>query len=133
MNFKNNKMISIKGDASFRKFYRKKTKKGSSIIVNAKLEKKKNLINYDSINKILIKKKISAPKLISENYSKNFIEVEDFGNKTVFDIIKKVNTNKLIIYKKILLILIKLQKIKLKKIKNFRKKIYKVPDYSKKL
>ncbi len=90
MNFKNNKIMSIKGDASFRKFYRKKTKKGSSIIVYAKFEKKKNLLNYDSINKILIKKNISAPKLISENYSKNFIEVEDFGNKTVFDIIKKV-------------------------------------------
>jgi len=133
MNFKNNKIMSIKGDASFRKFYRKKTKKGSSIIVYAKFEKKKNLLNYDSINKILIKKNISAPKLISENYSKNFIEVEDFGNKTVFDIIKKVNTNKLIIYKKILLILIKLQKIKLRKIKNFRKKVYKVPNYSKKL
>ena len=133
MNLKNNEIISIQGDASFRKFYRKKTKKGSSIIVYAKHEKKRNLLNYDSINKILIKKKISAPKLISENYSKNFIEVEDFGNKTVFDIIKKINTNKLIIYKKILLILIKLQKIKLRKIKNFRKKIYKVPDYSKKL
>ena len=89
MNFKNNKIKPIKEDASFRKFYRKKTSKGSTIIVYAKIEKTKNLLNYDSINKILIKKKISAPKLISENYDKNFIEVEDFGKKTVFDVIKK--------------------------------------------
>ena len=130
MNFENNSIRRIKGDASFRKFYRKKTRNSSTIIVYAKKEKEKNLLNYDSINKILNKKKISAPKLISENYSNNFIEVEDFGNNTIFNIIKKTNINKSKIYKKILLILIKLQNIKLRKIKNFNKKIYKIPNYS---
>jgi len=43
----------IKGDASFRKFYRN-TKK-NSIIVFANIEKIKNLLIYDSVNKILIK------------------------------------------------------------------------------
>ena len=130
MNFENNSIRPIKGDASFRKFYRKKTRNSSTIIVYAKKEKEKNLLNYDSINKILNKKKISAPKLISENYCNNFIEVEDFGNNTIFNIIKKTNINKSKIYKKILLILIKLQNIKLRKIKNFNKKIYKIPNYS---
>ena len=130
MNFENNSISPIKGDASFRKFYRKKTRNSSTIIVYAKKEKEKNLLNYDSINKILNKKKISAPKLISENYSNNFIEVEDFGNNTIFNIIKKTNINKLKIYKKIFLILIKLQNINLRKIKNFNKKIYKIPNYS---
>ena len=51
------KLKSLSGDASFRKFYRKKTKNSSSIIVYAKIEKKKNLLDYDSINKILIKQK----------------------------------------------------------------------------
>tara|TARA_B100000131_G_C18106687_1_gene608118 strand:- start:1032 stop:1994 length:963 start_codon:yes stop_codon:yes gene_type:complete len=129
MNFNDSKISPIKGDASFRKFYRKKTKKRTSIIVYSDKEKIKNLLNYDSINKILNKKKISAPKLISENYSNNFIEVEDLGNKTVFNIIKKKN-NKFKMYKKILLILLKLQNIKLKKIKNFNKKTFKVPSYS---
>ena len=41
MNFNNNTIIPIKGDASFRKFYRKKTNKKSSIIVYAEKEKKK--------------------------------------------------------------------------------------------
>ena len=131
MDFEKN-LIAIKGDASFRKFYRKKKRKKSSIIVYAKKEKIKNLLNYDSINKIFIKNKILAPKLISENFLKNFIEIEDLGKKTVFDLFKKKN-NKLIIYKKILLILVKIQEIKLSKIKNFKKKYYKVPIYSKKI
>ena len=53
----------IKGDASFRKFYRN-TKK-NSIIVLANREKIKNLLIYDSINKILIKNNIIAPKPVS--------------------------------------------------------------------
>ena len=132
MNFDKSKMKLIKGDASFRKFYRRKTNKKSSIIVYAKKEKNKNLLNYDSINKLLLKNKIIAPKLLSENFSKNFIEIDDFGTKTIFDIFNKKRVNKLKIYKKILVILIKLQNIKSRKVKNFKKKDYKIPKYSKK-
>ena len=131
MNFDYNKVIPIKSDASFRKFYRKKIKKKSSIIVYAEKEKIKNLLNYDSINKLLLKKKISAPKLLSANFDKNYIEIEDLGTKTLFDILKKKGANKFKIYKKILIILIKLQNIKVKKIKNFKKKFYKIQIYSK--
>ena len=133
MNFSKSKMTSIKGDASFRKFYRKKINKKSSITVYAKKEKIKNLLNYDSINKLLLKNKIFAPKLLSENFSKNFIEIEDLGTKTIFDIFKKKKVNRLKVYKKILVVLIKLQNIKSRKIKNFKKKYYKIPNYSKKL
>ena len=132
MNFES-KLIRIKGDASFRKFYRKRIKKKSSIIVYAEKEKIKNLLNYDSINKLLLKKNINAPRLLSENFNQNLIEIDDLGTKTIFDIFKKKNVNKLKIYKKILVILIKLQKIKLRKIKNFKKKFYKIPIYSNKL
>ena len=127
------KIRSIAGDASFRKFYRKKINKKSSIIVYAKKEKIKNLLNYDAINKLLLKNKIFTPKLLSENFSKNFIEIEDLGTKTIFDIFKKKKVNKLKIYKKILVVLIKLQNINSRKIKNFKKKYYKIPNYSKKL
>ncbi len=132
MNFKKN-IVSIKGDASFRSFYRLKKKKKNSIIVYAKKEKIKNLLNYDSINKLLLKNKINAPKLISESFNRNFIEIDDLGEKTAFDILKKQKTNKMKIYNKILIILIKLQKIKHKKIKNFKKNFYIIPNYSKKL
>ena len=38
----------IKGDASFRTFYR--SKKNNSIVVYAKKEKEKNLLIYDAVN-----------------------------------------------------------------------------------
>ena len=68
----------IKGDASFRKFFRKRKKGRNSILVFAKKEKYKNLLIYDAINKILQKNKILAPNLYRENYRKNFIEIQDF-------------------------------------------------------
>ena len=133
MNFNKKNFMLIKGDASHRKFYRRKTNKKSSIIVYAKKEKNNNLLKYDAINKLLLKNKIYAPSLISEKFSKNFIEIEDLGKISIFDILKKKKINKLKIYKKILPLLIKLQNIKLKKIKNFKNKYYKIPIYSKRI
>ena len=133
MNLNKNKLVSLKGDASFRSFYRKKINKKNTIIVYSKIDKKKNLLDYDAINKILNKNKIDAPKLISENFNRGFIEIEDLGTKTIFDILKKKKINKFKVYKRIISILIKLQKIKVKKIKNFKKKIYTIPNYSKKI
>ena len=79
----------IKGDASFRIFYRKKNKKRTSIIVYAKKEKKKNLLIYDAINKILNKNSIKAPRILSNNYNQNYIEIEDFGKISIFSIFKR--------------------------------------------
>ena len=81
------KFKEIKGDASFRKFYR--NTKNNSIIVYAKKEKYKNLLIYDAINKILIKNNILAPRLLNQNYKKNYIEIQDFGNETIYQILKK--------------------------------------------
>ena len=119
----------IKGDASFRSFYRKKNDKKNSIIVYAKKEKEKNLLVYDAINRLLIDNKILAPKLYKENYKQNFIEIEDFGNDTVFKLLKKSGSNKINLYKESIDLLIKIQKIKQKKTKNFKGKNYKVPIY----
>ena len=123
----------IKGDASFRKFYRKKNKNLSSIVVFAKKEKYKNLVIYDAINKILNKNKILAPNLYKENYKKNFIEIQDFGDKTIFKILVKKNSDKFIYYKKIIKVLNKIQNIKDKSIKNFKNKKYIIPKYNKKI
>jgi len=123
----------IKGDASFRIFFRKKNKLKNSIIVYAERKKKKNLLIYDSINKIFIKNKILAPKLFHENYRENYIEIEDFGNKTIFNVLNKKKINKLKLFKKIISLLVKVQKIKNYKIKNFQKKNYSIPVYSKSL
>jgi aminoglycoside/choline kinase family phosphotransferase len=119
----------IKGDASFRFFYRKKNNKRNSIIVYATKEKEKNLLIYDAINSLLIENKILAPKLYKENYKKNFIEIEDFGDETVFKLLKKSGSNKVNLYKRSIDLLSEIQKIKQNKIKNFNGKNYKVPIY----
>ena len=124
-------MKLIKGDASERKFFRERNNKVSKIIIHSSINKRKNLLNYDSVNKILLKNKIRAPKLISENYKKNLIEIEDLGNQTLFKIFQKCKNNRKIeLYKKVIDELIKLQKIKTKQIKNFKNKNYKIPNYS---
>ncbi len=122
----------IKGDASFRKFFRKKNKNNYSIIVYAKKEKLKNLITYDAINKILNKNRVLAPKMYYQNYRKNYIEIQDFGNDTIFKILIRTK-KKLFYFKKVIEILNKIQLIKDRKIKTFKKKIYKVPSYNKEI
>ena len=122
------KFKKIQGDASFRKFYR--NKKNNSIVVVANKQKNKNLLTYDAINKILIKNKILAPKLLNQNYSSNYIEIQDLGNETIFQLLKKKKINRYFIFKKIIKNLNKLQSIKDKKIKNFKNRLYKVKEYN---
>ena len=62
-----NRLKKLSGDASFRYFYRSR----NGIVVFCDKNKKSNLLDYDAINKILIKKKVVAPSLISQNYKKN--------------------------------------------------------------
>ena len=125
----NSTLKKIKGDASFRSFYRKINNQRNSIIVYAIKEKEKNLLIYDAINSLLTKNKILAPKLYKENYNKNFIEIEDFGDDTVFKLLKKSGSNKIDLYKRSIHLLTKIQKITQKKIKNFKGKNYKIPMY----
>jgi len=121
----------IKGDASFRKFYRNIKK--NSIIVFADKEKNKNLLIYDAINKILIKNDIIAPKLLSENYIKNYIEVQDLGNKTIYQKFLSNNKNNYLVFKKVIKVLNKIQLIQDKKVKNFKKDFYKIKEYKNKI
>ena len=121
------KLKEIKGDASFRRFFR--NKKNNSIIVFAKKDKNKNLLIYDAINKILIKNKILAPKLIIQKYNKNYIEIQDLGKETVYNILKNKKIKSYEIFKSTVKILNKIQLIKDKKIKNFKNQTYKIQEY----
>ena len=123
------RLKSLSGDASFRKFYRY----NNIIIVVSKKETRKNLLIYDAINKILIKNKIKAPKLISQSYKSKSIQIEDFGDVSVYKKLKKNKKKKLVYYKKIIKLLNSVQKIKIKRIKTFLGSVYKVPKYSKKI
>jgi len=126
-------IIKLKGDASTRIFFRKKKSNASSIIVYAYKDKKLNLLIYDAINKILIENDITAPMLLSENFSKNYIEIQDFGSQTILNYIKKNKLNKLAVLKKTIELLNKIQLIRQRKIKDFKKKNYQIPIYTPKI
>tara|TARA_Y100000590_G_C15657820_1_gene991367 strand:+ start:394 stop:1362 length:969 start_codon:yes stop_codon:yes gene_type:complete len=126
------KIQLLAGDASFRKFYRFTDLKKNKIIVLAEKEKYKNLVAYSAVNKFLREKKILTPKLYDYNYSKGIIIIEDFGDISFYkEIFKK--KNKFAVYKKLINLLLKIQKIKpKKKIRSFIKKNHIIHKYSNK-
>jgi len=123
------KIKKISGDASFREFYKIEKNFKSTILVKASKDKFKNLIVYAAINELLIKNKIKAPKLIQENFSKNMMEIENIGNHSFLDYIKN-KKDKINDYKKIIELIIKLQKINFKKDFKFKKNKIKINKYN---
>lgn len=87
------------------------------------------MLIYDAINSLLIKNKVLAPKLYSENYKKNYIEIEDFGEDLVFGLLKKNKDKRETLYKKSIDLLGVIQKIKQNRSKNFKGNTYKIPIY----
>ncbi len=126
MKLNNKKVTKLEGDASERKFYRSK----NSIIIFSKKNKKKNLLIYDAINRILNSGGICAPRLLKNNYNKNLIEVNDLGDITLFKLLKN-KKNKKKIFIKVLDLLSKVQKIKKFYNKDFTGRKYNMARYSK--
>ena len=114
------KLKKIAGDASFRQFYRLTVGSKTSIIVVSQKDRFKNLVVYSFINQFLRKKGIFTPQLLNEFYNKGVIEIEDFGDISFYQYIKK-KKNKYNAYKKIIKLLLKIQKIKTKKLINVYK------------
>ncbi len=125
----NYRLKKISGDASFREFYRLKKDSKTSIIVFAKKEQYKNLIVYSFVNKILNSHNILSPKLIKNYYKDKIIEITDFGDTSFYDYIRN-KKNKFKDYKKLIELIIKLQKIKLKKKYYFSGKKIRFAKYS---
>ena len=69
--------------------------------------------------------------MISQNYLKNYIEVEDLGEKTIYQLLKDKRENNYSILVKVLEILKKIQLIKNRKIKNFKNKNFQIKEYKK--
>ena len=90
MKLNNKKVNKLEGDASERKFYRSK----NTIIIFSKKNKKKNLLIYDAINRILNSSGINAPILLKNNYKQNFIEVNDLGDSTLLELLKNKKNKK---------------------------------------
>ena len=126
------KILSIAEDASFRKFYRFILNKNSKIIVSAQKEKYKNLVAYTAINKFLRENKILTPKLLTHNYPKGIIIIEDFGDITFHKVLLR-KKKKLATYQRLVDLLLKIQRIKPRsKIKNIIGKSHIINKYSNK-
>jgi len=124
------KISPIKNDASFRSFFRLSSKKKNKIIILAKKEKYKNLVAYTAINKFLRKKGILAPKLYTYNLPRGIVIIEDFGALSFHKVLNK-KKNRLVIYKKLVDLLIKIQKIKPRlKLPNIGSGSYRVDKYT---
>jgi len=113
------KIKKISGDASFREFYKIEKNSKFTILVKANKDKFRNLVIYAAINELLIKNKIKAPKLVQEYFVKNMMEIENLGNYSFLEYIKN-KKNKFNDYRKLIEIIIKLQKINFKKDIKFR-------------
>ena len=119
----NSKIKEIKGDASFRKYFRIYQKNKSYILASAEKEKKSNILNYVLINKFLSERGINTPQVIDYDYKNGLALLQDLGDKTYFQLIRK-SKNKFSIYQSLIKYLIKLQRI------NFKTNIFRFKKYN---
>jgi len=71
--------------------------------------------------------------LYTQSYDKKFLEIQDFGNDTVFKTLKKNCKNKLSYFNRIIKLLIQIQSIRHRKVKNFKNQNNIIPKYDKKI
>tara|TARA_B100001564_G_scaffold154772_1_gene129985 strand:+ start:436 stop:1416 length:981 start_codon:yes stop_codon:yes gene_type:complete len=120
--FKEEDIIPIKNDASFRKYYRIKNKK--LIVMDAPPDKGESIEQFRTIADIIHTFNLSAPQIVSFDTKQGFMLLEDFGQTSFSNILNKDNESKL--YKKAIEVLIEINK----QSKSKEKKISKLKSYS---
>jgi len=76
-------LIKIKGDASFRSYYR--IKNSNLILMDANPRNNEKITSFIKIQKILLKYKIKAPKIYKKDTSLGLMIMEDLGKKKFSD------------------------------------------------
>ena len=120
--FKEEDIIPIKNDASFKKYYRIKNKK--LIVMDAPPDKGESIEQFRAIADIIHTFNLSAPQIVSFDTKQGFMLLEDFGQTSFSNILNKDNESKL--YKKAIEVLIEINK----QSKSKEKKISKLKSYS---
>ena len=120
--FKEEDIIPIKNDASFKKYYRIKNKK--LIVMDAPPDKGESIEQFRTITDIIHTFNLSAPQIVSFDTKQGFMLLEDFGQTSFSNILNKDNESKL--YKKAIEVLIQINK----QSKSKEKKISKLKSYS---
>jgi len=85
-NLENYKLIKIKQDASSRKYYRILEK--NLLLMDSNSRENKNL-EFVKLSNYLNNRNFSAPKVLIQNHNKGLYLIEDFGNMTFNNAIKK--------------------------------------------
>ena len=120
--FKEEDIIPIKNDASFRKYYRIKNKK--LIVMDAPPDKGESIEQFRTIADIIHTFNLSAPQIVSFDTKQGFMLLEDFGQTSFSNILNKDNESKL--YKKAIEVLIQINK----QSKSKEKQLSKLKSYS---
>ncbi len=120
--FKEEDIISIKNDASFRKYYRIKNKK--LIVMDAPPDKGESIEQFRTVADIIHTFNLRAPQIVSFDTQQGFMLLEDFGQTSFSNILNKDNESKL--YKKAIEVLIEISR----QSKSKEKKISKLKSYS---
>ena len=120
--FKEEDIISIKNDASFRKYYRIKNK--NLIVMDAPPEKGESIEQFRTVADIIHTFNLSAPQIISFDTKYGFMLLEDFGQTSFSNILNKDNESEL--YKKAVEVLIEINR----QSKSKEKELSKLKSYS---
>ena len=120
--FKKEDIISIKNDASFRKYYRIKNK--NLIVMDAPPEKGESVEQFKTVADLIHAFNLSAPQIISFDTKHGFMLLEDFGQSSFSHILNKDNESEL--YKKAIEILIEINR----QSKSKEKQLSKLKSYS---
>ena len=120
--FKKEDIISIKNDASFRKYYRIKNK--NLIVMDAPPEKGESVEQFKTVADIIHDFNLSAPQIISFDTKHGFMLLEDFGQSSFSHILNKDNESEL--YKKAIEVLIEINR----QSKSKEKQLSKLKSYS---
>ena len=120
--FKEEDIIPIKNDASFRKYYRIKNKK--LIVMDAPPDKGESIEQFRAIADIIHTFDLSAPQIVSFDTKQGFMLLEDFGQTSFSYILNKDNESEL--YKKAIEVLIEINR----QSKSKEKQLSKLKRYS---
>ena len=120
--FKEEDIIPIQNDASFRKYYRIKNK--NLIVMDAPSDKGESIEQFRTVADIIHTFNLSAPQIESFDTKHGFMLLEDFGQSSFSNILNKDNESEL--YKKAIEVLIEINRQSRSK----QKKLSKLKNYS---
>ena len=120
--FKGEDIISVKNDASFRRYYRIKNK--NLIVMDAPPDKGESIEQFRIVADIIHTFNLSAPQIESFDTKNGFMLLEDFGQTSFSNILNKDNESEL--YKKAIEVLIEINR----QSKSKEKKLSKLKSYS---